>query len=210
MVELNVQILEQIEKYYSAKIREFGQGPRGVDWNGVGSQQLRFQQLLKLMEGETDFSIADVGCGYGALLDILPHRFEQFQYTGLDISLEMIKAAIERYGHLSNVDFLNATIPSGTVDYCVASGIFNVKSDCSNENWLEYICDALREINEVSLRGFSFNCLTSYSDAEKKRDHLYYADPCVIFNWCKSNCSRHVALLHDYGLFEFTILVRKD
>ena len=210
MVDRDRQIIRQIDEYYSSKIREFGRSPLGVDWNGAESQLLRFQQLLKVMEGDTDFSVADVGCGYGALLDVLPQRFENFRYTGLDISAAMIRAATERYGHLSNVDFLNATIPSGIVDYCVASGIFNVKLDCLNENWLDYIYDSLRAINGVSLRGFSFNCLTSFSEAEKKRDYLYYADPCVIFEWCKRNCSRQVALLHDYGLFEFTILVRKN
>jgi SAM-dependent methyltransferase len=210
MVGENLKIIRQIDKYYSAKICEFGQSPLGVDWNGADSQLLRFQQLLRVMEGDSDFSVADVGCGYGALLDVLPQRFEKFRYTGIDISAAMIRAATERYGHLGNVDFLNAKIPSGIVDYCVASGIFNVKSDCSNEKWLDYIYDELRAINGVSLRGFSFNCLTSYSEVEKKRDYLYYADPCVIFEWCKRNCSRQVALLHDYGLFEFTILVRKN
>ena len=210
MVDQRSQILRQIDEYYSAKIREFGQNPRGVDWNGAESQLLRFQQLLRVMEGDTDFSVADVGCGYGALLEILSERFEKFRYTGLDISSEMIRAATERYSHLGNADFLKSTVPLGTVDYCVASGIFNVKSDCSNENWLEYIYDLLNAINGVSLRGFSFNCLTSYSDTDKKHDYLYYADPCVIFEWCKRNCSRQVALLHDYGLFEFTILVRKN
>ncbi len=55
-----------------------------------------------------------------------------------------------------------------------------------------------------------FNCLTSYSDPEKKRDELYYADPCALFDMCKRRYSRQVALLHDYGLYEFTILVRSD
>jgi hypothetical protein len=32
----------------------------------------------------------------------------------------------------------------------------------------------------------------------------------VIFDICKRKFSRNVALLHDYGLYEFTILVRKD
>jgi hypothetical protein len=40
--------------------------------------------------------------------------------------------------------------------------------------------------------------------------HLYYADPCAIFDLCKRRYSRNVALLHDYGLYEFTIVVRKD
>jgi hypothetical protein len=41
------------------------------------------------------------------------------------------------------------------------------------------------------------------------RNYLYYADPCALFDLCKRRYSKHVALLHDYGLYEFTILVRK-
>ena len=42
------------------------------------------------------------------------------------------------------------------------------------------------------------------------RGHLYYADPASVFDLCMRRYSRHVALLHDYGLYEFTILVRKQ
>ena len=70
--------------------------------------------------------------------------------------------------------------------------------------------DSLGVLNETSTRGFSFNCLTSYSDSEKMRDDLFYANPCTIFDYCKRNFSKQVALLHDYGLYEFTILVRKE
>jgi len=41
------------------------------------------------------------------------------------------------------------------------------------------------------------------------RPDLHYADPCVLFDRCKRRHSPRVALLHDYGLWEFTILVRK-
>ncbi len=70
-----------------------------------------------------------------------------------------------------------------------------------------YILDVL---DRTSRSGFAFNCLTSYSDADKMREYLYYADPCALFDLCKRRYSRNVALLHDYGLYEFTILVRKQ
>jgi hypothetical protein len=41
------------------------------------------------------------------------------------------------------------------------------------------------------------------------KPHLYYADPCDLFDLCKRRFSPQVTLLHDYGLYEFTILVRK-
>jgi hypothetical protein len=64
-------------------------------------------------------------------------------------------------------------------------------------------------LNLNSRLGFAFNCLTSYSDSDKLRDHLYYANPNELFDFCKRQYSRNIALLHDYDLYEFTILVRK-
>jgi len=61
-------------------------------------------------------------------------------------------------------------------------------------------------------KGFSFNMLTRYSDADRmaQRPDLFYGDPLFFFDFCKCEFSRNVALLHDYGLYDFTILVRKD
>ncbi len=62
--------------------------------------------------------------------------------------------------------------------------------------------------DRLSTQGFSFNLLTNYSDREYMRDDLYYAEPCRLFDHCKRRYSRQVALLHDYGLYEFTILAQ--
>ena len=95
-------------------------------------------------------------------------------------------------------------------DYTVASGIFNFRGEQSFEAWTEYVLDVLTEFNQLSLRGLSSNFLTKYSDADKMRPDLYYADPLFLFDYCKSNFSKNVALLHDYRLYDFTLLVRKD
>ena len=68
----------------------------------------------------------------------------------------------------------------------------------------------LDEFNRLSRRGFSSNFLTKYSDAEKMRPDPYYADPLFLFDHCKRNFSRNVALLHDYRLYDFTLVIRKD
>jgi hypothetical protein len=59
----------------------------------------------------------------------------------------------------------------------------------------------------LSRRGFAFNMLTGYADADRMRPDLYYADPHAVFDRCR-RFSRRVALLHDYPLYEFTMLVR--
>jgi hypothetical protein len=43
-----------------------------------------------------------------------------------------------------------------------------------------------------------------------KAENLYYADPFMFFDFCKRNISPYVSLLHDYPLFEWTLLVRKQ
>ena len=58
-------------------------------------------------------------------------------------------------------------------------------------------------------RGFAFNCLTAYANLALIRNDLFYADPAAYFDLCKRRYSREVALLHEYGLYEFTITVRK-
>ena len=97
-------------------------------------------------------------------------------------------------------------------DYLVASGVFNIKMEAPYDQWTDYVIGSLEDFNQKTRRGFSVNFLTSYSDADRmaERPDLYYADPCVIFDYCRRHFSRNVALLHDYKIWDFTILVRKE
>lgn len=204
-----INMLTRVAEYYSAVLARHGEQARGVDWNSEESQRLRFEQLSRIITMEDGFSINDLGCGYGALYDFLNTRYTDFSYCGFDISESMIEAGSRRLEHCTNARFELASAPSHVSDYGIASGIFNVKLEHSDSQWYDYIVQTLDALNVTSRCGFSFNCLTSYSDAEKMKEYLFYADPCVLFDHCKKRYARNVSLLHDYGLFEFTILVRK-
>lgn len=202
-------LLSEVATYYSEKLAQHGQNHRGVDWNGEESQMLRFEQLCKIIDASNQFSINDLGCGYGALYDFLSSKYENFSYLGVDVSENMIQAAEQRYQDKLHARFILSSEPDQVADYGVASGIFNVCMGRSDEEWRSYLEATLDILDRTSRLGFAFNCLTAYSDTDKMRDYLYYADPCVLFDLCKRRYSRNVALLHDYGLYEFTILVRK-
>ncbi len=201
---------QNINSYYTDKIKIHGATPKGVDWNGEDSQFVRFEQLSKIINKDI-FSINDIGCGYGKYFEFLQNRFSNFNYYGFDLSQEMINNAKSLYsnkgGGFMQVDNLENI---DKADYSVASGIFSVKMEHNESEWLSYILDTLEKMNDKSNNGFSFNMLTKYSDKEYMKDNLYYADPLFIFDYCKRNFSKQVALLHDYGLYEFTILVKKD
>lgn len=208
MTQDNTPLLAEVAEYYSGKLAEHGANARGVDWNGEASQTERFRQLCKLIDAEGAFSINDVGCGYGALFDFLRDGRMPVAYLGIDVSAPMIDAARHRFAGNESARFLLGDAPDVVADYGVASGIFNVRMDRSDEEWAQYVESTLDLLARTSRRGFAFNCLTSYSDADRKRAELYYADPCHLFDLCKRKYSRQVSLLHDYGLYEFTMIVR--
>lgn len=201
--------LRDIEQYYSAKIVEHGPVARGVDWKDEDSQTLRFEKLSQALPPDAPASVADWGCGYGAYCGFLADRFPALSYTGIDISADMVGAARAAHGETEARRFLVADRPDRTHDWCLASGIFNVRLERDDASWRDVILGTLELMDGHSTRGFAFNALTSYSDADKKRDYLYYASPEDLFAHCKARFSPHVALLHDYPLYEFTIIVRK-
>lgn len=202
--------LDQVASYYTGRLAEHGATARGVDWNGSEGQQRRFIELCRVIDADAPASVNDLGCGYGALADYLAeHHPHQIDYRGFDIADAMVMAARDRIGMMPGVSFTIGAQPNHMADYGIASGIFNVRLDASEEEWRAYVETTLDALDATSRRGFAFNCLTRYSDANLIRPDLYYADPLALFDRCKRRYSRNVALLHDYGLYEFTIIVRK-
>jgi SAM-dependent methyltransferase len=203
-------ILQTVERYYADRLREFGPTARGVDWNSVESQELRFEQLLTVIAPmPATASLLDVGCGYGALLDTIRRRGLTLEYRGYDISADMVSAARARHGSDDRAAFTVDAEALRPATYAVASGIFNVKLSVPEPAWHAYVLQTLDALDRASSRGFAFNLLSSYSDADHRRDTLYYADPLQLFDHCKRRYSPRVSLLHDYPLHEFTIVVRK-
>ena len=198
--------------FYSERIANFGATAQGMGWKDNLAQRSRFDQLIKIVNTEGPFSINDLGCGSGDLIRVLEERQTPFLYFGYDIMDEMVRLAESRHGKKDNVTFAHINHPQEMVkhDYTVASGIFNIRFTISNDEWLKYILETIDAMNEKSLKGFSFNMLTKYSDAEFMKEELYYGDPCWFFDYCKTRFSKNVAVLHDYNQYDFTILVRKN
>src|SRR3569833_2064964 len=188
-------LLHEIAYYYSEKLAQHGETPRGVDWNGEESQKLRFEQLCKIVAIPNFFSQNDLGCGFGALLEVIANKNQAFSYLGIDVSEDMVQAAKQRHQNNAQARFIVSDKPDNIEDYGVASGIFNVRLGRSDAEWLDHFEAALDTLDRTSRFGFAFNCLTSYSDEDKKHDYLYYADPCMLFDLCKRRYSRQVALL---------------
>jgi SAM-dependent methyltransferase len=201
---------DQAKSYFEERLTTYGATARGVDWNSETSQELRFSQLMKVIQPHQPFSLLDYGCGYGALAEFLLRQgLPMQQYVGFDVLESMVSKAREIHGSSSQCMFTSRFEALEPVDYAIASGIFNLKLETGYEDWTTYVTGELDKMNRLAQKGFSFNMLTKYSDPEFMRPHLYYADPCYLFDYCKTHFARNVALLHDYEAYDFTILVRK-
>jgi len=205
-MKMRPELKAKVSQYYGEKVRTFGPVAKGVDWKDEHSQNLRFEQLLKIVVEREGITLNDLGCGYGAIFLYKDVSARVSKYYGYDISEEMLTHARNLIPDDKAV-FVNSDKITKEADYSVASGVFNVKLDTGEKEWREFILDSLFNMNEKSLRGFAFNCLTVYVDY--KMEHLYYGDPLFFFDFCKKNFSKYVTLLHDYKLFEWTMLVRK-
>lgn len=199
---------DRVRGYYEGKLRTHGPTPAGVDWNSQASQEQRFRELARLWNGDPDASLLDYGCGYGAMAGWVRQHGHRGPYVGFDLSPEMVASAREQHGALPGCRFVHDPAALAPADFAAASGVFNVRMDTPDARWRAYVLDTIAELARLGRRGFAFNALTSYSDPDKRRDDLHYADPLELFDHCKRTYSRFVTLLHDYPLWEFTVIVR--
>lgn len=204
---MNVQ---DMNNYYKAIINKETKLSRQVGWRDDIAQIRRFEQLFYLLKNEEKIEVADLGCGLSGFYNFLTTKNKDFQYTGYDISPDMINKA-KLINNSSNIDLrlINETSDISSHDFIVLSGIFNMKKDIDNNTWQEYILKQLDIIHQKSMKGFAFNLLTIYSDKDLMKEELFYAEPSFFFDYCKKNFSKNIALMHDYDEYDFTIIVRK-
>lgn len=202
------QTIKKVRNLYSQNIKEYGISSRSVGWPSTYDHTLRFEKLFTNLDLAGISSLNDLGAGYGSVLKYLKscnHKLKD--YYAYDISPEMLECIDTEKFSDTNIEKIEDSKISKEADFTIASGIFNVRFSENDELWTKYVLETLMNINSFSRHGFSFNLLTSYVDF--KRDHLFYADPLLFFDYCKKNFSRYVALLHDYPLYEWTIVVKK-
>lgn len=117
-----------VENYYKQKFNQFGPTPRGVDWNGSESQNLRFQVMFDAVDNQfsVDTRVLDYGCGYGELAGFLLKNRYQGLYTGYDLVSDSISFAQHKYDQHENITFINHLEGNSKYDFIFASGIFNI------------------------------------------------------------------------------------
>lgn len=199
--------MEQEEKdavirRYAERLNRLGPTVQTLGWRDQEQQQLRFSILLELgfFEGCT---VLDVGCGFGDFYTFLTSKGFKVDYTGIDISPEVLGEARQRHPDLrfELVDLLAGDF-EGKFDFVVESGIFNHRL-ADNDGFVRAMLTAMFE---HSTHAIAANMMTDFVDY--RDDYLHYYDPGEILRFART-LSRFVAVRHDYPLFEFTLFVHR-
>jgi SAM-dependent methyltransferase len=191
---------------FSDSLRRHGQGYRALNWGSREGQENRFRVLCESGLSEGD-SVLDVGCGLGDLRAYLDRQGIAADYTGLDITPDMVAAAASRFPgvpfHCGSLLGGFAT-PSGHFDFVFASGIFYLRE----ESPFDHLKATVEQMFALCRKGVAFNCLSAWGvPADGGRE--YREDPLRCLALCRT-LTPWVVLRHDYHPGDFTIYLRRQ
>jgi SAM-dependent methyltransferase len=205
---MSSNVVDEQADMYGESIEKHGDTTEGLIWGTRVKQRHRFQQLVSHLSPELEsFSLLDVGCGTADLHAWLDERGIEHDYTGLDVTPEVLEIASEKFDDIELVecDLAEHSLDS-TFDFVTLSGTLHALPDSvTAEEMRAYALELLEGMFEHTRYAMVFNFMTTYVDY--RDDELLYLDPTELFDFCQREFSRHVVLDHAYGLYEGMIAV---
>jgi len=204
-----MSIADEQRRYYGELLRRFGDDPRALGHRDRETQHERFVRLARVFDAEDGpFTVHEIGCGLGDLGGYLADRHPLARYSGSDVCEEFVDACRSRFpeGRFELRD-VTAELPDDRYDYVVQSGTLNGRLGTSNAEWTEFVFDLTRAMYRMAGRGVATNFLSSYGDADRKREDLHYQDPIAIVDFVRGELSRHWEIDAAGPLYEFTLRI---
>jgi SAM-dependent methyltransferase len=159
-----------------------------------------------------NFTILDLGCGPGFALGYLEERYGSLsdRYCGIDVSELLVEEAHKMWpGHKFMVrNILKDPLPERSYDFTAIMGVLTAKYALSRDEMEEFAEKLLRAAWRSTGVAMSFNVMSPYVDWV--RDDLFHWALERAATFCVSELSRHVNIIADYGLYEYTIQVFRE
>lgn len=193
---------QRIIARHSDSLRRFGHHPHALYWSSEEIQHLRFKVLSEIGVRAGD-SVLDVGCGFADLKAWLAMQGMDVEYTGLDISPDLIGEA-KRIFPTTNLyvgELFDARFLARQFDWVLLSGALNEPYNDKGK----YTKRVIREMYRLCRLGVAFNLLNA--DVVNAPD-LQSFSPLASFDMCKEICD-DVELRTDYLENDFTLYLRK-
>lgn len=204
-----------LKSHYREKFLSFGATTKGVDWGDdeyrANSRNYKMLEITKYLKSfnQKEASVLDVGCGYGALLEIIQRENINVTYSGIDLVPEMIGYARKRYPATAFFEGDILEFNKKKFDFVVSNGILTQKMMASQREMDKYANKLIKKMFNLSNLGIVFNLMTTHVNFQNER--LYYRNPSEMLAWCMSELSPCVKLDAAYDpWFEYSVFVFKE
>jgi SAM-dependent methyltransferase len=182
-----------IAQKYNRRFTKLGAVPEASLWFSRERQLARFKLIADVVAQKrppANFSINDIGCGYGAFLPYLFQRFpdEDFKYTGFEIAEKPLNYCIKTY-QTSNVVFKMGSSPKSHSDFSVMSGTYNYAPVLSPKVWQAYLFKNLSQIWSYCRCGIIFN-LSVASEAKITSQNISYFSQKNVIKFCQTELGK--------------------
>lgn len=190
----------RVVAHYRELWLQHGDAPQSLDWSGAMTQQRRFAVLADGLDLHGR-RVLDVGCGLGHLADWLQQSGVEAQYTGLDLTPDLLSAASRRHPQHRFVlgSVLDADVLRGErFDVVLSSGLFYTYP----EGGMAWLQSAVARMWSWTDQVLAFNSLSTW--ASRREAGEFQADPTEVLRWC-GTLSTRLLLRHDYHDGDFTV-----
>jgi len=205
------EVSKKLHDHYRNTFLKYGATSKGVDWGDkewtAELRQAKMLEVIKDTAGNT-VSLLDVGCGYGALADVIKGCQRNVAYAGIDVVAEMISEAKKRHPDCEFISGDIMEVDIGKHDYVVCNGILTQKLETTNLEMDQFANKLIKRMFELCNVAIAFNVMST--KVNYFSNNLYYRNPAELFSWCVSEVSESIKLDHSYPLYEYTIYLYRD
>jgi len=197
---------KQLIKRHQFSLAEFGYSPESLFWGSRGTQKVRFKVLSEIGVSAGD-SLLDVGCGFADLYSWLSGHDLPVDYTGIDLSPDILNKGIELNPDLNLLqgEIFDFDWPPQSFDWVLLSGTLNW--DLADNG--EYARRVIAQMYRLCRKGVAFNMLDSLGLDPSLVGQLVAHEPDVMLDFCRQ-ITPDCQLRSDYMTDDFTIYMRRS
>ncbi|MDX1795562.1 MAG: class I SAM-dependent methyltransferase [Hydrogenovibrio sp.] len=213
MTKLDQKQRQRIIVRHRASIERNGYQPAALFWSSQEIQEIRFQQLARLLERfdgthrKEQYDVLDVGCGFGDLARYLAAKGLPMNYHGIDLSPDMVFAGKSQYPDLDlrEGELFDFNYEDEAFDFVLLSGALNEVVDETGN----YAKSVIQEMYRICRKGVAFNLLNARDAWTHNRPDLQSFDSEQVRQYCEGFC-RSVEVVDDYLENDFTVYLQKE
>ena len=202
----------RIQTRHKVSIEAHGYQPQALYWSSQEIQLIRFKKLSEILPRNQACSLLDVGCGFADLSAYLKQQGFQVDYTGIDLSEDMIRSAgFQHPGvQVQQGDVFDFNPESQQFDFVLLSGALNevVETELEGTEQFQgrYAKAVIRKLYDSCKYGVAFNLLDARNAWVASRPDLQSFQPEDIAGYCKT-FAHNVSWQDGYVDNDFTVFL---